>query len=66
VSLPLSILVNSIRIMMIGVAGEIAGSSIAHAFHDWSGLISLVLCAVLLFSFAKAMKCKTFAGLPLF
>ena len=66
VSLPLSILVNSIRIMMIGVSGEIAGASVAHAFHDWSGLISLVLCAVLLFSFAKAMKCKTFAGLPLF
>jgi hypothetical protein len=52
--------------MMIGVAGEVAGASVAHAFHDWSGLISLVLCAVLLFSFAKAMKCKTFAGLPLF
>jgi len=65
-SLPLSILVNSIRIAMIGIAGECLGASAAHSFHDYSGLISLVLCAVFLFSIAKALKCKTFAGQPIF
>lgn len=66
VSLPLALFVNSMRIMMVGVAGELFGNTVAHIFHDWSGLISLVLCAVILFWFAKVMKCKTFAGLPLF
>jgi len=66
VSLPLSILVNSIRIAMIGIAGECLGASAAHSFHDYSGMISLVLCAVFLFSIAKVLKCKTFAGQPIF
>ena len=65
-SLPLSVLVNSIRIMMIGVVGECIGAEAAHTFHDWSGMISLVLCAVLLFGLAKALKCRTFAGQPIF
>ena len=65
-SLPLSVLVNSIRIMMIGVVGECIGSDAAHTFHDWSGMISLVLCAALLFGAAKALKCRTFAGQPIF
>lgn len=65
-SLPLSVLVNSIRIMMIGIVGECIGSDAAHTFHDWSGMISLVLCAALLFGTAKALKCRTFAGQPIF
>lgn len=66
ISLPLSVLVNSIRIAMIGIAGETFGTSAAVTFHDWSGMISLVLCAFFLFSIAKALKCKTFAGHPIF
>jgi len=66
ISLPLSVLVNSIRIALIGIVGEAGGSSAATTFHDWSGMISLVLCAALLFSLAKALKCKTFAGHPIF
>lgn len=65
-SLPLSVFVNSVRIMMIGVVGECIGSDAAHTFHDWSGMISLVLCAALLFGTAKALKCRTFAGQPIF
>lgn len=66
VSLPLSVLVNSIRIALIGIVGECLGASAAVTFHDWSGLISLVLCAFFLFGIAKALKCKTFAGQPIF
>ena len=66
ISLPLSVFVNSIRIAMIGIAGEAFGTSAAVTFHDWSGMISLVLCAFFLFSIAKALKCKTFAGHPIF
>ncbi|MBC8101388.1 MAG: exosortase [Cytophagales bacterium] len=65
-SLPLTILVNSVRIALIGIVGEALGSSAANTFHDWSGVISLVLCMVLLFSGAKGLGCRTFAGQPIF
>lgn len=64
VALPLSVFINSVRIALIGVAGECLGSSAADAFHDWSGWISLALCMAVLFSIAKAMGCRTLAGQP--
>jgi exosortase len=65
-SLPLSIIVNSVRIALIGLVGEAMGVTAANTFHDWSGLISLVLCMALLFGGAKALGCRTFAGQPIF
>ena len=65
-SLPLSLLVNSVRIALIGVVGECIGSSAAHVFHDWSGMITLVLGFVALFSLAKGLGCRTFAGWAIF
>ncbi len=65
-SLPLSILVNSVRIALIGLVGEAMGSTAATTFHDWSGLICLMLCMALLFGGAKALGCRTFAGQPIF
>ncbi len=65
-SLPLSLLVNSVRIALIGVVGECIGSSAAHVFHDWSGMITLVLGFGALFSLAKGLGCRTFAGWAIF
>ncbi|GAB4461133.1 MAG: hypothetical protein OHK0029_25990 [Armatimonadaceae bacterium] len=65
-SLPLSIFVNSVRIALIGIVGECLGASAAHTFHDWSGMISLVLCMAILFGTAKVLGCRTFAGQPIF
>jgi exosortase len=65
-SLPLAILVNSIRIALIGMVGDAMGSSAADTFHDWSGILCLILCMGLLFGGAKALGCRTFAGQPLF
>jgi exosortase len=66
VSLPLAVVINAVRIALIGVVGECLGASAAAAFHDWSGLISLVLCMATLFGIAKALGCRTFAGQPIF
>jgi len=66
ISLPLAVVINAIRIALIGVVGECLGASAAAAFHDWSGMISLVLCMAVLFGIAKALGCRTFAGQPLF
>jgi len=65
-SLPLSLLVNSVRIALIGVVGECVGASAAHVFHDWSGLITLVLGFTALFGLAKGLGCRTFAGWAIF
>jgi len=65
-SLPLSLLVNSVRIALIGVVGECVGAPAAHVFHDYSGLITLTLGFAVLFSLAKGLGCRTFAGWAIF
>ena len=65
-SLPLSLVVNAVRIALIGVVGECLGSSAAQTFHDWSGAFTLMLGVASLFVIAKGLGCRTFAGWPLF
>ncbi len=65
-SLPLSLLVNGVRIALIGVVGECIGTGAAHVFHDWSGMITLALGFVALFGLAKGLGCRTFAGWAIF
>ena len=66
ISIPLSLFINSLRIMLIGVVGECMGASAAHTFHDWSGIFTTVLCMALLFGIAKVLGCRSFAGQPIF
>ncbi len=65
-SLPLSLLVNSVRVALIGVVGECVGPAAAHTFHDASGVITLVLGFTALFGLAKGLGCRTFAGWAIF
>jgi exosortase/archaeosortase family protein len=65
-SVPLALLVNSVRIALIGVVGECVGAPAAHLFHDWSGLITLTLGFAALFGLAKGLGCRTFAGWAIF
>ncbi len=65
-SLPLSLFINALRIALIGLVGEAMGASAAHTFHDWSGLITTVLCMTLLLGFARILGCRRFAGQPIF
>jgi exosortase len=65
-SIPLSLLINSVRISLVGVVGECVSDHAAHVFHDWSGVITLVLGFTVLFSLAKALGCRTFAGWAIF
>ncbi len=66
VALPLAVLINSVRIALIGVVGECVGPGAAHVFHDWSGIVTLVLGFAALFSLAKVFGCRTFAGWAIF
>ena len=65
-SLPLAVAVNSVRVALIGVVGDCIGPTAAHVFHDWSGMITLVLGFIALFSLAKGLGCRTFAGWAIF
>jgi exosortase len=63
---PLALVINAVRIVLIGVVGECIGSRAAHVFHDYSGLITLTIGFVVLFLFAKILGCRKFAGLAIF
>ncbi len=65
-SIPLAVVVNIIRLTLLGICGECLGSQTAHVFHDWDGLLSLVLGVSALFWLARRIGCRTFAGWPLF
>lgn len=65
-SVPLSLVVNAVRIALIGVVGECVSSPAAHVFHDWSGMLTLVLGFIALFSVAKVLGCRKFAGWDIF
>ncbi|MER3496172.1 MAG: hypothetical protein C4320_04840 [Armatimonadota bacterium] len=56
--LPLCLIMNGLRIAMIGMVGEYQGASAAAQFHDWSGYIMLGICFVILFKFARLFGWK--------
>lgn len=56
--IPLTLVVNSLRIAAIGVVGANYGSDAGHKFHDYSGYISLVLCFILLMKLTKVLGWK--------
>lgn len=51
--IPLCLLMNGLRIALIGMVGEWNGRDAAMQFHDYSGMIMLVICFWVLFKFAK-------------
>ncbi|MEN6371665.1 MAG: exosortase/archaeosortase family protein [Armatimonadota bacterium] len=62
--LPLSLLANSVRVLMIALVGEYYGEDAMHAFHDYSGYIVLVITFAVLVLFAKVVKCRDFKSMP--
>jgi exosortase len=65
VTAPLSLVINALRITLIGVVGELISSAAAGTFHDWSGFFCLILAFLFLFNFARLIRCKRFLGIPL-
>lgn len=61
---PLCILINGLRIALIGVVGNSIGNTpeehdhAAHVFHDWSGYITLLICFFILFKVARGLGWK--------
>ena len=62
-TLPLSVLLNSIRVAMIALVGNYMGVEAMLGFHDWSGYIMLVLAMISLFLLARLVKCREFSSI---
>ena len=63
--LPLSVILNSIRIAMIALVGHFMGDEAMHKFHDYSGYIMLILAFGLLSLLARLVKCRKFNSMLL-
>ena len=59
-TLPLSLVLNALRIAMIAIVGELLGKDAMHSFHNFSGYIILILAFVILYLFARVVKCQKF------
>jgi exosortase len=57
-TLPVAMLVNAVRVGLIGVVGELKGAKAADIFHDYSGILTVVAGFAALFFIAQEMKCS--------
>jgi exosortase len=64
-ALPLSLAVNSLRIMAISMVGQQWGASTLRAVHDWTGYALLLVTAGLLLLFARLVGCAQYREMPL-
>lgn len=56
--IPLALFINGLRIALIGVVGNEWGSEAGMKFHDYSGYITLIICFLILFKFARLLGWK--------
>ncbi len=57
-AIPICIFVNSFRIALIGIIGEMYGADAGAKFHDTSGYISILLLVLILWRLTKALGIK--------
>jgi len=65
-AMPLALVINILRISLIAIVGESISDQAAHVFHDYSGLITLLLGFAFIFGLARLFGCRKFAGLAIF
>lgn len=65
VTIPLSLVINAVRIALIGAVGELGSTAAAATFHDYSGMIVITLAFCFLYGFARLLRCDRFLGMPL-
>jgi len=56
--IPMTLVVNSLRIAVIGWIGNTWGDNAGHVSHDYSGYISLVICFALMMKLTKVLGWK--------
>ncbi|MFY9233267.1 MAG: exosortase/archaeosortase family protein [Fimbriimonadaceae bacterium] len=56
--LPLAMVINGLRIGLVGIVGEMQNAEAGMTMHDYSGYITLVICFFILFKFARWLGWK--------
>lgn len=56
-TLPISMVVNAIRVAITGLAGDMYGDSAGKAVHDYGGLITVMVGFAVLYFIAQELKC---------
>ena len=56
--IPLCLLINGLRIALIGLVGSQYGADAGIKFHDYSGYITLIVCFFILFKLARFLGWK--------
>jgi len=62
---PLSVGINSMRIMALSLVGRVWGESALRAAHDWTGYALLLVTAGALLLFARIVGCGNYKKAPL-
>jgi exosortase/archaeosortase family protein len=57
-TLPVAMLVNAVRVSLIGIVGELRGAKAADTFHDYSGILTVIAGFAALIFIAQEMKCS--------
>lgn len=60
VTVPLSLVANSLRISLVCLVGQFWGVEEMHSFHDYSGYLVLLLAFIVLPQIARLVKCRDF------
>ena len=55
VIIPLAVLINGLRIGLVGLVGETVNPEAGMQFHEWNGYVTLLLCFFLLFKLARLL-----------
>ncbi len=58
--IPIGLLANSVRVLLIAIVGEFYGESSMLSFHDYSGYIVLILSFIGIALVARMVKCREF------
>lgn len=58
VIVPLGLLINGLRVALIGMVGDWRGHDAGMQFHDYSGYVTLIICFFILFKIARGLGWK--------
>ena len=59
-AVPVSIFVNTTRIVLVGVLGNLGGTELATRLHDASGLLGVVICVLILALIGACIGCSKY------
>lgn len=57
-TLPVTVILNTLRIALVCLVGEYFGENVMHTVHDYSGLVMVAVAFLILLRLARLVKCR--------